>query len=174
MKAVRVPSTDQVVVDQTKVTNLEEETSLIATALAEDASRIRPLLQGTNDRVGITGYLSETDRAAVQKDIDAGKLPGVTIESGPVVAVSDPQGVSFLDAVSLSSLNRLTIGGRERHGARRSRSRQPDAVPGRGRQGRPQLIPININDTGPSAGQALTMPGPSTTSSGTSRRTSST
>ena len=52
VKAVRVPSTDQVVVDQTKVTNLEEETNLIATALAEDASQIRPLLQGTNDRVG--------------------------------------------------------------------------------------------------------------------------
>ena len=108
---VRVPSTDQVVVDQTKVTNLEEETNLIATALAEDASRIRPQLQGTSDRVGDPGYLSETDRTAVQKNIDAGKLPGVTIESGPVVAVSDPQGVSFLDAVSLSSLNRLTVEG---------------------------------------------------------------
>ena len=46
VKAVRVPSTDQVVVDQTKVADLEQETNSLATALAEDASLIRPLLQG--------------------------------------------------------------------------------------------------------------------------------
>ncbi len=159
VKAVRVPATDQVVVDQTKVTNLEEEAGLIATALADTPSRIRPLLQGTSTRVGLSGYLSDTDRTAIQKDMDAGKLPGVTIESGPVVAVSDPQGVSFLDAASLGSLSRMTIEGASGMALVDRGFDNPVLYLAADGTGGPQLIEININDTGPATGRTLQMPG---------------
>ena len=111
--ALGVKATDQLVADQTGVTDPASEATIVANDLADSVSRIRPLLTGTDTRVSITGYLSETDRKALNKDLSDGSLPGITIASGPVVAVSSTSGVTFLDAVGLALSSRRAMAGAE-------------------------------------------------------------
>ena len=76
--------------------------------------------------------------------------------------------------MSLSSLNRLTMEGASGMALVDRGFDNPMLYLAADGKGGPQLIPININDTGPSAGRRSPCPAWSATSSGTSRPTSST
>ena len=106
VKAVRVPSTDQVVVDQTKVTNLERGDEADRDRRSPGTpAKIRPLLSRHEHRVAISRLpVRDGSQDQVQKQTSTrASCPASRSRSGPVVAVSDTQGVTFLDAVSLRS-----------------------------------------------------------------------
>ena len=109
-----VPATDQVIADPSAVTSLDIEAGLLAKDLGDTVPRIRGLLQASGKRVSIAGYVTATQRDALNKHITDGSLAGITLESGPVVAVSSgTSGVTFLDAIGLRTLTAVALQGAE-------------------------------------------------------------
>jgi Gpi18-like mannosyltransferase/predicted membrane-bound dolichyl-phosphate-mannose-protein mannosyltransferase len=152
----RVPATDQVIVDPSAVTDAAAEAAILAKDLNEDVARIRALLTGIGTRVSISAYIDQTDRDTLQKDITAGSLPGVQIQSGPVVAVSDSKGVTFLDAIGLRTLAEVGFSG-ARGMAVLDRGLDVPTLYVAAAGSKLQSVPIRT--TGPSLGSSLTMPG---------------
>jgi predicted membrane-bound dolichyl-phosphate-mannose-protein mannosyltransferase len=87
-----------------------EIADLLADDLVDDPERIRTLLVADLPSVAIAAWLDDATRSAIRQDIDAGLLPGVELVSGPLAAVAGTDGVSVLDATSLTSLDRLETG----------------------------------------------------------------
>ena len=65
----------------------------LAELLADNADRIEAAIVAATEPVAIAGHVGDDDDA-VQTEIDAGKLPGVSMDSAPGVALATDSGIS--------------------------------------------------------------------------------
>ena len=84
------PSTDRTAGDE----------AVSAEVPAGEVARLERLFE-TAGLVVADAYLAEDALQRVQEAIDAGDLPGVRVESAPLLAVADHRGISILDAWTL-------------------------------------------------------------------------
>ncbi len=80
---------------------------LLAEDLDLDAGTLETLLDSDAAEVVLDGWLDSVAATALNGHIDDGTLAGITVDDRPVVAVSTPDGVSFLDAATLTSLDQI-------------------------------------------------------------------
>ena len=76
--------------------------SALRAFLAEE-ERLRQLF-AIDGSVVVAAYLDEDTLARLRTAIDEGSLPGVSVESAPLLAVADHSGVSILDAWTLDAI----------------------------------------------------------------------
>ena len=94
----------RLVVDMAEVTEPGTLASTLASVLDDDDARIRALLVGEEGVVTVAATLDTDQAINVQEAIDAGELPGASIESGDIVAVAATEGLVLLDATSLGRI----------------------------------------------------------------------
>jgi predicted membrane-bound dolichyl-phosphate-mannose-protein mannosyltransferase len=153
----RLPGAEQVIADPTAVTDPKAEAAVLAKDLNENEARVLALLRGSGDRVSIAAYPDKTDKDELQKSIAAGDLDGIQLQSGPVLAVSDDNGISIFDAVGLESLDSLAVP--DPNGmALVERGLEVPTLYVAGAES--NLQAIAIREGGPSLGAKLLMPGP--------------
>jgi Gpi18-like mannosyltransferase len=95
----------QLVLDTTDLTDPGAVAATLAAILDDDAARIRQLLVGTEGIVTVVGTLDSEEATNVQEAIDAGELPGASIESRELVAVAATEGLVLLDAETLDRMD---------------------------------------------------------------------
>ncbi len=156
----RAPSASRIVVDPAQVTDVTKLATQLADILGDDPDRISALLTAATRPVTVAAYVDDATTTTLQNSIDAGTLAGTSIESGPTVAVGGTAGVTVLDTVSLDSLQTVDTDAPVTGLVLDSNCGCGDAnVPTVYAASASDLVPIAIRSTGPSAGQALTMPG---------------
>ena len=101
---VGTPSRTQVIVDPALVDDPAAVADTLAGLLDDDADRIEAAIAAATAPVAIAGYVADEDDDALQTEIDAGTLPGVSMESAPGVALATDSGISLLDAATLAEL----------------------------------------------------------------------
>ena len=84
---------------------------LLADQLFDDADRIGALLASDTELVVIAGYLDDPTERTIGESIDDGTLTGISLESGPAVAVAGTAGAVLLDAATLAELEVVDVGG---------------------------------------------------------------
>ncbi|HYI22745.1 MAG TPA: phospholipid carrier-dependent glycosyltransferase, partial [Candidatus Limnocylindrales bacterium] len=100
---VGTPSRTQVIVDPALVDDPAAVADTLAGLLDDDADRIEAVIVAATEPVAIAGQVGDDDDA-IQTEIDAGNLPGVSMESAPGVALATDSGISLLDAATLAEL----------------------------------------------------------------------
>ena len=63
----------------------------------------------TDGRVVAGAYLAADVETRLREAIDAGDLPGVSLESGPLLAVAGHDGVAILDAWTLDRIDEIAL-----------------------------------------------------------------
>ncbi len=102
-----IPSTQMVVASPADIEDIPGAAQVLADDLGADADTIATQLESGAAEVVLDGWLTSTQASAVRGHISDGTLDGVSVDDRPVVAVSTSEGVSFLDASSLSSLTSI-------------------------------------------------------------------
>jgi len=105
---VGLPPTQQVVADPTAVKNAAAEARIVAGDLSDEATRIEPLLKGSQS-VSLAGYLTEKQITSVKGHIDDGSLPGITLETRSTAAIADSAGMTVIDPVTVQTLDEVTL-----------------------------------------------------------------
>ena len=95
----------RLVVDAAEATDPAVLADSLALVLGDDVARIRALLVGAEGVVTVAGTLDTEQAINVQEAIDAGELPGATIESGELLAVAAAEGLVMLDAGTLGRVD---------------------------------------------------------------------
>ncbi|MFN8619595.1 MAG: hypothetical protein U0869_02455 [Chloroflexota bacterium] len=106
-----VPSVERVVARPADVVDKSGVALSLADTLFEDADALGERLASTADTVVLGGYLDGSTQRTIQDGIDDGSLTGVSLESGPVVAVAARDGALLLDATTLVTLDAADVGG---------------------------------------------------------------
>ncbi|MFN8520401.1 MAG: phospholipid carrier-dependent glycosyltransferase [Chloroflexota bacterium] len=108
-----VPGTSLVVARPAEIADPAAVALDLSDHIATDPDVIEGRLRSDAEEVALAGWVDDATQAAIQGDIDAGLLPGVSISEGsvPVIAVSDGDGVSFRAATTLDELDRVDIEG---------------------------------------------------------------
>jgi hypothetical protein len=150
-----VPSADRVMVDPTLVDDPAAVAARLAEVLDGDAAAIEADLAAAEAPLAVDAYPDEDSRTDLQAAIDEGELPGVTIESGPVVAVAGAEGIVFLDAATLERLDTVTLDDPVSGMALIDGLDDPTIYAAAG----DEIQTVPIGDSGPSAGSAVPMPG---------------
>ena len=92
--------------DPAKVTDPSAEASLIAADLTVDAAAVESALRGSASGLQVplpVGALSSDQQVAVNQQITAGQLPGVTLSTGsPQVILAYSKGIGTMDARNLA------------------------------------------------------------------------
>jgi predicted membrane-bound dolichyl-phosphate-mannose-protein mannosyltransferase len=92
----------EVVADPTQIADFADYAQTLADLISDDATRIQGLLGTANgQRVVVAGDIGAV-KTAVQAAIDSRELPGTTVETRPMLAVSTPSGIVLLDAATLT------------------------------------------------------------------------
>ncbi|MDQ3448069.1 MAG: hypothetical protein M3432_02675, partial [Chloroflexota bacterium] len=104
-----VPSAERVLVDPSLVDDPAALAQGLAEVLGADAAAIESDITSADGPFVVAAYPDEDTRTDLQAAIDDGELPGVTIESGPALAVAGTAGVGFLDAITLELLESVTL-----------------------------------------------------------------
>ncbi len=104
---VQTAAPAEVVVDPGQVEDLATLSDTLAGLLEVDATQIEALIAGADRPVAVAGYAG-AQREDIQTEIDAGNLPGVTIDDGTGVALATPTGVTLLDSVTLNQLGEVS------------------------------------------------------------------
>jgi Gpi18-like mannosyltransferase len=105
---VTLPWADRIVVETADLLDPAAVAERLAQDLGDDAGRIERLLASGPRLAVVAGYPAGSVRDLVQESISDGELVGVTIEGGPLLAVSGADGISLLDARTLDEVDRLT------------------------------------------------------------------
>jgi hypothetical protein len=82
---------------------------VLAEDLGLDVSTITALLETDLPEVVLEGWLDSGASTDLNGHIEDGTLAGIEIDDRPIVAVSTPEGVSFLDAATLASLEQIGL-----------------------------------------------------------------
>ncbi|MEP7379895.1 MAG: phospholipid carrier-dependent glycosyltransferase, partial [Chloroflexota bacterium] len=153
---VSVPPRAEILVDPTQITDLAAYSQTLAGLIKDEASRIQSVLGAANgQRVVVAG-----DTGAVSDDVQAaigdGRLPGTTIETRPMLAISTGSGIALLDAATLTKAK--FYGTDEAVGGMALVSGGPDVPTIYGASGS-QLVTLRLPTDGPVAlGSPLNMP----------------
>ncbi|MEO8626452.1 MAG: hypothetical protein ABI452_07105, partial [Candidatus Limnocylindrales bacterium] len=153
---VSVPSRAEILADPTQITDLAAYSQTLAGLISDDASRIQGVLGAAKgQRVVVAG-----DTGAVSDDVQAaigdGRLPGTTIETRPMLAISTGSGIALLDAATLTRAK--FYGTDEAVGGMALVSGGPD-VPTIYAASGSQLVTLRLPTDGPVAlGSAVSMP----------------
>ncbi|MDQ3492109.1 MAG: phospholipid carrier-dependent glycosyltransferase [Chloroflexota bacterium] len=151
-----VPAAERVVADPALIDDRAAVAERLAEVLGDDAGALEAGLLAATDPLTLAAYPDEATRTDLQAAIDEGALPGVTIESGPAIAVAGAGGVTFLDAASLEPLETVTLDGAVRGMVLVDGLDDPTLYAADG----DQLKTILMADGGPRAGSDVPMPGP--------------
>ena len=95
---------NRVMVDPSLVTNSADLAARIAGLIQGNAGLIQGRINAATAAVPVAGFLNGDAVKKVQDEIDAGNLPGVTIEDGTGLAVGTASGVVLLDTTGLVQL----------------------------------------------------------------------
>ncbi len=101
---VGTPSRTQVIVDPALVDDPAAAADTLAGLLDDDADRIEAVILAATEPVAIAEYIANEEEDPLQTEMDAGNLPGVSMESAPGVALATDSGISLLDAATLAEL----------------------------------------------------------------------
>ncbi|MEP7360125.1 MAG: phospholipid carrier-dependent glycosyltransferase [Chloroflexota bacterium] len=94
----------EVLADPTQISDLGAYSQTLADLISDDATRIQGVLGGANgQRVVVAGDIGAVTQD-VQDAIDNGQLAGTGIETRPMLALSNPSGISLLDAATLTQV----------------------------------------------------------------------
>jgi len=104
--AVRLPWADRLVVDPAQLEDVASAAEAIADVTGAAAETMAALLAG-DEEVVVEAWLDDTETELLLEAIDAGDLPGARITSGALLAVSDGDGISVLDARTLDALDEV-------------------------------------------------------------------
>jgi len=107
----RIPGETRLVARPAEIVDTSALALLLADQLFDDADRIGALLASDAELVVIAGYLDDSTERTLQEGIDDGTLTGVSLESGPAVAVAGTAGAVLLDAETLAELDIIDVGG---------------------------------------------------------------
>ncbi len=156
-----LPGTTLVVAHPSEVVDPSTVAEALSEDLAMDPDEIERRLRADAAEVTLAGWVDDAALASVQARIDAGTLDGVSVTAAtvPVIAVSDPDGVSFRAATTLDEIDRVEVAG----GALGMRwvPNGPDD-PTLYVAGDSTLRRIEVGDDGPDDVGSMGMPGPVT------------
>ncbi len=150
------------------VTNPKAAASIIAGIIGGTASTYEKRLAGTDAQL-VVGGLHGDEQAKIQKEIDAGRLAGLTIQSLPQVALADAGGLELIDPSSGTLTDTVDVGGAA-HGLALTTvdsdqlyvTTDPD--PATHELGRISIVAVSGDNAknGPSVLATMAMPGPVT------------
>ncbi|CAN5746455.1 hypothetical protein BH24CHL8_BH24CHL8_03990 [soil metagenome] len=106
---VGLPSAERIMADPALIDDAPAVAQRLAEVLGEDAATIEGQLAAADGPVAVAAYPEEDIRTDLQAAIDEGDLPGVTIESGPAVAVAGSEGITVVDAATLQPLDSVIL-----------------------------------------------------------------
>lgn len=108
-----VPGTELVLARPSEVVDPATLALDLGDHIPTDPSLIEDRLRSGADEVVLAGWVDAATRSAIQDDIDAGLLPGISVtdRAVPIVAVSDGEGISFRASTTLEEVDRLGMPG---------------------------------------------------------------
>ncbi len=101
---VSVPTAQSVVARPAEIEDIPGTAQVLADDLGLDLDTVTSQLESGAAEVVLEGWLDSKTSTTVQGHIRDGTLAGVSVDARPVVAVATDEGVSFLDAATLSEL----------------------------------------------------------------------
>ena len=152
---VGLPSAERIMADPAQIDDGPAVAQRLAEVLDEDAAAIEAELAAADGPVVVAAYPEEDIRTDLQGAIDEGELPGVTIESGPAVAVAGTEGVTVLDATTLEPLETVILDAPVSGMALVDGLDEPTLYAAAGEQ----LQTVLLAEGGPRTGSAVPMPG---------------
>ena len=103
------PTSKSVVARPAEIEDIPGTAEVLAEDLGLDVDSVMTQLEADAPEVVLDGWIDSDASTAVDGHIDDGTLVGISVDARPVVVVSTDTGVSFLDAATLSELDRLGL-----------------------------------------------------------------
>ncbi len=153
--AVELPWAERLIVDTRELPDRDAAATLLAGLLPAERADLAAVL-ARDGFVTLAAWLDSETVDAVLEHIEAGRLPGASLESAPLLAVGDSNGIDILDVWSLDRLEEIaTDEPVEALALAEPDSREPTIYASAGTS----LETIRVDEDGPAVPETVWMPG---------------